>query len=71
MVNLFIYVLFVIQLNPYYNYLQYCTWAPFMSAGFQVSYVICAALKNVPNLMHNILHTFRLEITLRDPISRC
>ena len=63
-------ILFIhlLRSHPYYN-LLYCTWVPSMSAG--LSHVIRAAMQNVYNLLHSILHTFRLEIARRDPISRC
>ena len=46
-------VLFYVEEHPYYN-LQYFTWAPFMSDGFKVSYVICAAMKNLHNVLYYI-----------------
>ena len=63
-------ILCVVSYYPYYN-LRHNTWAPFMSSGFQVSYVIRLAMKNLHNLLHIILLTSRLEITQTDPFSRC
>ena len=58
----------LLRSHPCYN-LRYCAWVPSMSAG--LSYVIRTAMKNWHNLLHSILHTFRLEMTRRDLISRC